>query len=165
MTFPFIGHSPSKLESNKKWARITVSLFIVLQGCSKSSTFSSRERLSSQPIPTEQIVIEKESSDQTQDSTLEISTNESIDDIVEVEIKIENQNEKLKIQISNTGKLFNPKEKNGDGTHTGIKNLKNRLKYLDKDFQFKLFEKENKVVASLVLSKCSNYENMESNNS
>jgi len=84
--------------------------------------------------------------------------------IVRISIKIFSEDEKLIIQISNTGKLVNPEAKKirEEGTNTGIENLKKRLKFLDKNFNFRLYEEHNSVIASVSLNNCQKYENLES---
>ncbi len=85
---------------------------------------------------------------------------------VTIRISVAKKNNNLVIQISNTGKLVHHKnEQNGDGTNTGIKNLKNRLRFLDSDFSFDLQEKDDNVIATIELKDCKEYENLESNNS
>ena len=84
--------------------------------------------------------------------------------LVEIEIHIAHQEDKLLIRITNSGKWVVPGDKrsDGDGTQTGLENLKNRLHYLDKDYQLNLKEVEGQVVASLLLNQCKHHESLES---
>lgn len=70
---------------------------------------------------------------------------------VEITVKTFIENEKLHLIVKNSGKLMpaNNKFDNQNGTNTGLENLKNRLKYLDNGYYFKLFEKDNKVIAHI----------------
>ncbi len=83
---------------------------------------------------------------------------------VRIKIYVGNENGKLKIQVSNTGKLINPEKEDDNSTNTGIENLKSRMQFVDKEFQFKLSEYDNTVLATLLLTNCKRYENVESNN-
>lgn len=85
---------------------------------------------------------------------------------VTVELSVKKDENNLIIQVANTGKLvYHTNEQNGDGTNTGIENLKNRLNFLDNEFKFDLQEKKGKVIATIELKDCNEYENLESNNS
>jgi len=57
---------------------------------------------------------------------------------VAIIIKAFFSNNQLNILIKNSGKLISPMQENNNenGTNTGIKNLKSRLNYLDKDYKF-----------------------------
>jgi len=84
--------------------------------------------------------------------------------VVDIEIRIRHQEEKLHICISNSGKLVDPlqKQTDGAGTQTGLENLKSRLEYLDKDYRFMLEEEGELVVASIMLNQCKHHEELES---
>lgn len=83
---------------------------------------------------------------------------------VEIEIEVRKSGAVLQIQISNTGTLVSQSKEQGkaDGTNTGIDNLRNRLEFLDKDYQFHLAEKDHKVIATIELKVCKTHENLES---
>lgn len=86
--------------------------------------------------------------------------------IVEIRVEVTKKSDEITVSVANTGKLIeNSKEQNGDGTNTGIENLKNRLKFLDNDFQFSLVEKVGKVIATIKMKAFTKYEDMESDDS
>lgn len=75
--------------------------------------------------------------------------------VVKLEVTVENQ--KLAIKVSNTGKLFEHKEsahKGGEGTGSGIENLKSRLAlYFDNNFNFSINEESGWVFAIIEIYK------------
>lgn len=87
------------------------------------------------------------------------------DSLVKIGISVLSENEKLRIQISNTGRFVQSDETESrkDGTNTGIENLKRRLRFLDKNYQFNLYEEGDEVVATILLTVCKKYENLENN--
>jgi len=58
------------------------------------------------------------------------------------------------IKVPNIGKLISTYYDKivEDITNTGIDNLKSRLGFLDKNFQFRLIEEDNKVITSVILT-------------
>lgn len=75
--------------------------------------------------------------------------------VVKLDVSLENQ--KLAIKVSNTGKLFEIKEsahKGGEGTGSGIENLKSRLAlYFDNNFNFSINEESGWVFAIIEIYK------------
>jgi LytS/YehU family sensor histidine kinase len=85
-------------------------------------------------------------------------------DTVVVKIDISLQ-ENLVIKISNSGKLYHcSAENNSEGTNTGLENLISRLHFLDKESKFILEEKDQHVVATIIIKPMKNVENPENYN-
>ena len=72
-----------------------------------------------------------------------------------IQIEITSNANNISIRVKNTGKLLIIKENefNGNGTNTGIVNLKNRLHYFDENYKFRLFENAGMVIAQINLRK------------
>ena len=82
--------------------------------------------------------------------------------IIDINISL---TENLVITISNSGKLItNNAEFNTEGTNTGLENLISRLHFLDKDSRLTLEEKNQTVVATIIIKPIKNAENPENHN-
>ena len=82
--------------------------------------------------------------------------------IIDINISL---TENLVIRISNSGKLSkNNGNYNIDGTGTGLENLISRLHFLDKDSRLTLEEKNQTVVATIIIKPIKNAENPENHN-
>lgn len=86
--------------------------------------------------------------------------------VVEIAIIISREKGKLKIHISNSGRLVAPDDRGmrEDGTNTGIENLKKRLFFMDNSYQFQLTEDNGQVHASVMLNYCKSNEDLEDYN-
>lgn len=75
------------------------------------------------------------------------------EDKLEIIIETSFIKNKLHILVKNTGKLVSPEKsvRTEEGSQTGIRNLKNRLRYLDEDYKLKLYESQDLVIAEVNL--------------
>lgn len=76
------------------------------------------------------------------------------DSTVNICIETYLSDKQMTISVSNSGKLYKNDSnfKDENGTSTGIENLKNRLSFVDKEYSFNLSEKDDKVIAKIVIA-------------
>lgn len=72
---------------------------------------------------------------------------------ITITIKTFIENNKMNIVVKNSGKLMpvNNIFANENGTNTGLKNLKQRLQFLDNEYCFELYEKDGTVIAHIIM--------------
>ncbi len=84
-------------------------------------------------------------------------------------LKGQKEGKSLSFTVTNTGKIYSfdrKEQEKSEGTHTGLKNLKNRLEVLYRgDANFSLREDNGRVMATILIPLKNNYEKLESNNS
>jgi LytS/YehU family sensor histidine kinase len=73
------------------------------------------------------------------------------DTLLHLEVRSFSRNGRLHIHVVNSGRLFHAGEQimHNESSGTGLENLEERLKYLDPENRFRLYEENGRVVAAM----------------